>query len=461
MSNIWRACRVVLLCSLCLVGWADDPGHHQVLILHSYHQGYSWTADIHAAMMQTLQSSEAGIDIRTEYLDWKHYPSQDMLVRYRDLFAVKYRNVHFNVVLTSDNAALEFALKHRDALFPGVPIVFCGVNGWRPDLYGKNDKLTGVAEKVEAAGTLSLALKAHPGTKRVLVVCDHTETGQEIRLDVDHSLTQLGQLPEIQYIGKEETQELVMRLVKEPPSTLILLALFGNDASGRYLDLWELPAILQRSDLQAPVWGLYEEALGHGIVGGHLQGGERQGSLAAGQALRILNGEEASTIPVMAVPTVKWAFDDRELRRFHIARSSLPPNSEIRFSLPSFYERNRAWVLGSLLALVIGFTGAMGWSFVLRRTVKQRTETLSRELSARIRAEQDLGHSVDELQHSLALVKSLSGLVPICGHCKKIRTDHGYWQGVEQYMSEHSEAHFSHGVCPECVGIYYSGWKQP
>jgi two-component system, cell cycle sensor histidine kinase and response regulator CckA len=256
VSFIWRLFRAVLLCMVCLCNWADDPGHHQVLILHSYHQNYSWTANIHAAMMQTLLASDAGVDIRTEYLDWKRFPTQDMLARYRETILAKYRNVRFDVVLTSDNAALEFAVQHRDTLFPAAPIVFCGVNGWRPDLYGKQGNVTGIAEQVEAAGTLSLALKAHPGTKRVLVVCDLTETGQEIRMDVDHSLAPLGQLPEIIYIGKENTQDLLLRLAKEPSRTLTLLALFGNDASGRFLDLWELPEILSGSGVQAPSDGL-------------------------------------------------------------------------------------------------------------------------------------------------------------------------------------------------------------
>jgi len=461
VRSIWRGLRVALLCMVGLLGWADDPGHPQVLVLHSYHQSYSWTANIHAAMMRTFQASEVGVDIHTEYLDWKHYPTQDMLDRHRAMILAKYRDVRFRVVLTTDNAALEFALRHREALFPGVPIVFSGVNGWRPDLYGKQDNVTGIAELVEASGTLALALNAHPGTKKVLVICDGTETGQEIRLDVAKSLEPLAQLPEITYIGKESTQDLLHLLLKEPPSTLVFLALFGNDTSGRFLDLWEFPELLSKSDMKAPVWVLYEEALGHGVVGGHLQGGERQGTLAAGLALRIIKGEKASSIPVVAVPTVKWLFDDRQLKRFRIDPSLLPRDSEIRFAPPTFYERNRSWVLGSLLFLVVGFTIAVGWTLVLRRIVKQRTEKLREELTGRVRAEAHLEQTVGELKHSLAMVKSLSGLLPICGHCKKVRTDEGYWQGVEQFVTEHSDAQFSHGVCPECVDIYYSGWKPP
>ena len=60
-----------------------------------------------------------------------------------------------------------------------------------------------------------------------------------------------------------------------------------------------------------------------------------------------------------------------------------------------------------------------------------------------------------ELAAALAQVKRLSGLLPICASCKKIRNDEGYWQQVEVYIREHSEADFSHGICPECMQKFY------
>jgi hypothetical protein len=62
---------------------------------------------------------------------------------------------------------------------------------------------------------------------------------------------------------------------------------------------------------------------------------------------------------------------------------------------------------------------------------------------------------ITELQSTLADVKMLSGLVPICAHCKKIRDDRGYWTQVEAYIQEHSQARFSHGVCPDCMKKLY------
>lgn len=62
---------------------------------------------------------------------------------------------------------------------------------------------------------------------------------------------------------------------------------------------------------------------------------------------------------------------------------------------------------------------------------------------------------VHELQEALAKVKQLSGLLPICSFCKKIRDDQGYWSQVETYVAEKSEARFSHGLCPDCAGQLY------
>jgi hypothetical protein len=69
--------------------------------------------------------------------------------------------------------------------------------------------------------------------------------------------------------------------------------------------------------------------------------------------------------------------------------------------------------------------------------------------------EKELKKRVDE---SLAKIKILDGLIPICASCKKIRNDKGYWSQLEEYINEHSEATFSHGVCPECAEKLYGGY---
>lgn len=74
-----------------------------------------------------------------------------------------------------------------------------------------------------------------------------------------------------------------------------------------------------------------------------------------------------------------------------------------------------------------------------------------RDISDRKRAEEERERLLDELKAALAKVKVLSGFIPICAWCKKIRDDRGYWNQIESYIKEHSEAEFSHSICPECM----------
>jgi len=67
----------------------------------------------------------------------------------------------------------------------------------------------------------------------------------------------------------------------------------------------------------------------------------------------------------------------------------------------------------------------------------------------------NLNKTVAELEEALASVNQLSGLLPICASCKKIRDDKGYWTQIEAYIRDHSEAEFSHSICPECVKNLY------
>jgi hypothetical protein len=66
-----------------------------------------------------------------------------------------------------------------------------------------------------------------------------------------------------------------------------------------------------------------------------------------------------------------------------------------------------------------------------------------------------------KLADAAANIKTLSGMLPICGGCKKIRNDGGYWKQVEMYIQEHTDARFSHGMCPECTEKYFPGIKPP
>lgn len=147
------------------------------------------------------------------------------------------------------------------------------------------------------------------------------------------------------------------------------------------------------------------------------------------------------------------AIYDRHLGR--LERSQLP----LRTALQKL-----AWFLVPAF-LVTGFLVHLAWTFALRRLVKRRTQALQAELARRTLAEAELETTIAQLRQALAEVKQLSGLLPICAGCKKIRDEGGAWQALEGYISAKSEATFSHGMCPECMQVYYpefaKGRRQP
>jgi PAS domain S-box-containing protein len=84
---------------------------------------------------------------------------------------------------------------------------------------------------------------------------------------------------------------------------------------------------------------------------------------------------------------------------------------------------------------------------------------ISRDITLRKSDEADRFKLIEELTESLKQVRTLSGLLPICASCKRIRDDQGYWQQVETYIAEHTNADFTHGICPDCLEKSKSGIK--
>ena len=112
--------------------------------------------------------------------------------------------------------------------------------------------------------------------------------------------------------------------------------------------------------------------------------------------------------------------------------------------------------------ILVWFSFFGGFISGIRRRLGQRNaeiktahRVLELEMEERKRAEEEKDKLILELQEALAKIKTLSGLLPICASCKKIRDDRGYWQQIESYINEHSEIRFSHGLCPECAKKLY------
>jgi PAS domain S-box-containing protein len=92
---------------------------------------------------------------------------------------------------------------------------------------------------------------------------------------------------------------------------------------------------------------------------------------------------------------------------------------------------------------------------VFKIGMSQRVVLVLRDITERKKAEQEREELINKLTDALAEVRAMSGLLPICAHCKKIRDDKGYWKQLEEYFHTHSDVRFSHGLCPDCVKELY------
>jgi len=114
-------------------------------------------------------------------------------------------------------------------------------------------------------------------------------------------------------------------------------------------------------------------------------------------------------------------------------------------------------ILLTWFAFFGGFVSEMRRRLRLRNLeIEKAHEKIKTEIEERIRAQAEKDKLIVELEQALGEVKKLSGLLPICASCKRIRDDKGYWNQLESYIRDHSEAEFSHSICPECQAKLYS-----
>ena len=122
-----------------------------------------------------------------------------------------------------------------------------------------------------------------------------------------------------------------------------------------------------------------------------------------------------------------------------------------------------AWSVAAVLLAAAAFVTPIGYSYEIEVGLRFLVSyTLVALFSYGLEASRERLYSqlLEEkvaLEDALAQIKTLRGLLPICGGCKKIRDDQGYWQQIEDFVGEHSQAEFSHGVCPSCTEKFYPG----
>jgi PAS domain S-box-containing protein len=335
---------------------AEIPVRH-VLELHSYHRGYKWTDDIVDSIDEVFRESGMRVVTRVEYMDAKNHPEPEFLEKLRSMYRYKYGDTRFDLVIVSDNHAFDFVRRHRDELFPGTPVVFCGLNFLQREELEGIDWATGVNEKVDFLETVALVRRLHPGTRRVVVVNDWTDVGLTVRQGMHDQLRQAGTDLTFEFLEPATIEEIADRLAGLDTGTVVLYGFFFRDTTGRSFT-FDVSARKIISGSAVPVYGAWDFNLGHGIVGGKLISGRYQGIRVGRMALEVLRGKHVSEVPlVMDTTPNRYMFDHVQLRRFGIPERDLPEGSIVINEPRTFYSEYRELFWFGVLSLAgLSFT---------------------------------------------------------------------------------------------------------
>lgn len=330
----------------------DHPTKPRILILNSYHPGYYWSDDELDGLRSVLPSEA---DLTIEYMDTKKYSNPSYYELLYQTYHYKYQTDSFDVLIALDNNALLFLLEHRSTLFPKTPLVFGGINNFDPEMVASYTNLTGVAETVDQLGTLEVALSLHPATERIVVISDHTTSGQANRANLE-KLIATNQIPvAVEFLDQGaglEVGRLTEQLSQLPSNSIVYYADFFQDKTGQFIEYEEvLPHLSAVST--APIYVHADFYLGYGTVGGKLNSGFYQGQMVGQLTQRILAGESAADIPLQLEGPTKYMFDYHQLTRWQISQSALPPNSIVLNQPDSFYSHYRNYIWGAIGFIII------------------------------------------------------------------------------------------------------------
>jgi len=147
-----------------------DQKRFRILILHSYHAGLTWTEGEDSGIRKIFENRR-DMEIFTEYLDSKRIPLNEIRIPFAAFLGRKYSPHYFDAVVVTDNSALTFISYYHKELFPNIPVVFCGVNNYSPDmLTGFDGKITGVVQVLDPKGTVGLIRKFQPRLRELIIV---------------------------------------------------------------------------------------------------------------------------------------------------------------------------------------------------------------------------------------------------------------------------------------------------
>jgi len=389
-----RAFLWMVLALFPLVAAPETPGtgkgpRKTVVILHSLPQDVPGLRELSSAISDGLRKdSPFALDIYNEYTGLDRYPGTAYRATLLSLYNQKYAARKVDLLMVVGPTALEFVIDQH--FLPDAPVVTCyTAQRFVEAAREQRPELTGALSAKNAPKTLDLMLAMYPKTRRIHVVLGAS--------DYERNQAQMGRLifaafsgrVSLEYLNDLSLEQIETKVRSLPDEDLVLFGSLLQDASGRDFSTNEgLTRISAAS--RRPVFGVVSEDMGDGILGGVLLSMELSGKAAADLGQRIIRGETAASLPLVADTGAAPMFDWRQVKRWGLREGRLPAGAILRFKQASLWDAY--WKEISLGLGVIALESLLVAGLVIQLRRRKRTERELAEAKTRYRTVADFTH---------------------------------------------------------------------
>ncbi len=316
------------------------------------------------------------VAVYTEDLDLYRFNGPGYLESVENHLREKYRNKTIGAIISVGSSALDYGLRVRASVWPAVPFIFAAVDRKTAEL-DIVPGVTGITMQLKLADMIKAARAILPDTERFVLVGDRLESQLYYGQFADELADYSRKFEFIDLTGLP-LDEVKQRVAILPKRTVVLYIGISSDRTTVYVSADLIPGLAEVAN--RPIIVSVATYFGTGAIGGYILSPKDIGQEAGQLALRVLDGEDPSTIPVTASNSLRPIFDWRQLKRWGVDENAVPPGSEIRFRTASAWEQYQ-WEILLGLGIILIQSGMLTRLFIERR----RRHTAEEELRRRIR----------------------------------------------------------------------------
>jgi signal transduction histidine kinase len=381
-------------------GGAQSTTAKKILLINSYHPNYKWTAEITKTVLEEFESTIAHENIQIEFLDARRSLDDSLYDNYiRKYMYEKYEGKKFDLIILFDDYAMNFLYEHGDILFPGVPIIYGGINSFSKSLLKSKKNITGVYEGLAVKENLELIYQLQPSVKKIIILSDVTVYGKAMEKTAlsDAALWKPAKEVKIELYRVGDFDSLSQRLKKSSVDTAYLMLAIHQDRNGKYFS-FQKEFVEVTNESKSPVYGMWGSLLvGYGCMGGYMTNATYHTHEVCAVAKQVLDGADIKAIKTPDKTRFFPVFDDRLLLKYGVDKSLLPHDSEIQFSIADGWNKYRPYFITLLLFLLVTMLLA-SYLFYLNR----KKTILNNELKKLSMQMTLTNHDIEQLVYSLS-----------------------------------------------------------